>query len=201
MHCACAWEHHCSPADLLPATQNGHTLIATCCSIIAPPGAPGHFPMCSPEQLGAALAPHLPWCGAAASPQHGNSKPKRSRTYQATGRMCCGILGPRVREGVVWCLEFLSRQVQAACSSSLLALTLPGRRECQSRLRCSKRGMLTPVNAAVCAQALLLCPATPTDVCSLPPAPSDFYLSRSVEVDFRGVLRFAQSCFQGSSGW
>lgn len=68
-----------------------------------------------------------------------------------------GMLYPTVCEGVVWRLESLSEQVHAICSCSLLTIFPPRRRESRSSV-----GMLAPVNAAACTQALLACPATHT---------------------------------------
>lgn len=113
--------------------------------------------MCSPEQLGAALTPHLSWF---LSPQYGNSKPKRSKTCQAPGRICCGILYPRLCESGVG----TPLQAGAGCLLQLPPCSHTARQEGMlEQAQGAPRGMLTPVTASGYAQALLLCPATPTD--------------------------------------
>lgn len=81
-HCTCAQEQQCSPADLLTATLNGHTSM--------PPPAPSPHPL-EHQCTSPCAAQSCPHPTLFPSSQHGNSKPKLSRTYQAAGRMCCAI--------------------------------------------------------------------------------------------------------------
>lgn len=160
-----------------------------------PPPAPHPTSAAAQSSSEPPFAPHLPWFP---NSHHGNSKPKQSRTYWATGRMCSGILYPRV-----CVVPGIPLQAGASCLLQLPPGSPTARQE----------GMLEQAQVlqggdADSSQCCSLCTGFAStschshrSFCVLYPQPQRSCPWRFVEPDFRCVLRFAQSCFQGSSGW
>lgn len=122
-----------STAALLPCSVPHRTCTPQCHLLLHPPtpAAPVHLPVCSLKQLRAPLTHTCP--GSQVPCMEIPSLKSQGLTKQLAECVVAFYI-----PGCVWGLEFLSRQVQAACSSSLPALTLLGRRECWGRLSSSR---------------------------------------------------------------